>query len=154
MFIGLGINMAKTRRQHIMDNGYILWSPRLGLDTDKGTCRKVTLQEGNAVGEEREGQLLGIDIGLFKNIISDKPFIETRWCTDLIWFQLSSRAPLSMTRKCTLVRPGQDTFHTGFILINKIVIRHQVSFNKTFNQNSVAIEQQYKLMQVRKLFSK
>ena len=53
-------------------------SPRLGLGTDKGTCRKVTLQEGNAVGEEREGQLLGIDIGLFKNIISDKPFIETR----------------------------------------------------------------------------
>ena len=55
-------------------------SPRLGLDTDKGTCRKMTLQGGNAVGEEREGQLLGIDIGLqlFKNIISDKPFIETR----------------------------------------------------------------------------
>ena len=54
-------------------------SPRLGLDTDKGTCRKVTLQGGNAVGEEREGQLLGIDIGLklFKNIISKKSSVET-----------------------------------------------------------------------------
>ena len=55
-------------------------SPRLGLDTDKGTCRKVTLQGGNAAGEEREGQLLGIDIGLqlFKNMISKKSSGETR----------------------------------------------------------------------------
>ena len=69
----------------------------------------MTLQGGNAVGEEREGQLLGIDIGLklFKNIISDKSLIETRWCTDLLWFQLFSRAPLPLTRKSILVRPGQ-----------------------------------------------
>ena len=33
-------------------------------------------------------------------------------------------------------------------VINKIMIRRQVSFNKTFYQDSIAIEQQYKLMQV------
>ena len=34
--------------------------PRLGLDSDYGSCREVALQEG---GEERVGQLLGMDIG-------------------------------------------------------------------------------------------
>ena len=33
---------------------------RLGLDSDYGSCREVALQEG---GEERVGQLLGMDIG-------------------------------------------------------------------------------------------
>ena len=42
----------------------------------------------------------------------------------------------------------------GFSVINKIVIRRQVSFNKTFYQDSIAIEQQYKLMQVCKKMSK